>query len=274
MNIWETIFLQPLVNGLLVFYHLLTNNLGLAIIAFTIFTRLILIPVTSPSLKAMQKMRELSPEIEKLKRRHKDDKTKLMQAQADLYKRYGVNPAAGCLPQLVQIILLFALVQVFSLFSQGDINNVNKLAYEGLRLKEAIDAQFLYLDLTKPDTIPVSWLPVALPGPFLIVSAILQLVSSKMLTPAVKQEGKIAKQTSSQTDDIMASTQQQMLYLFPIMTIFIGYTFMSGLVLYWFVLSLVQVMQQYAVGGWGGFRSWLQRANLVKSTDNGQKDVS
>lgn len=274
MNIWDLIFLQPLLNALLVFYHLLFNNLGLAIIALTIFIRIILTPLIIPSLKAMQKMREFAPELAKIKEKHKGDKAKLMQAQADFYKSRGVNPVSGCLPQVAQIIVLIALFQVFIqiLSMNGDpIDKLNKLAYPALKLEVPVNTDFLYLNLTKPDTFRLPGLPFPLPGPLLIAAALIQFLSSKMLAPSVTAQTKAAKKTPGEADDIMAATQKQMLYLFPLLTIFIGFTFASGLVLYWFIFSLSQSVQQYFVSGWGGLTPWLQRMNLVKLRSDGKK---
>lgn len=273
MEIFNLILLQPLINALLLFYHLLFNNLGLAIIALTVCIRAVLTPITLPSMRSMQVMRDLAPEISKLKKKYKDDKKRLMQAQSDLYKSKGVNPAAGCLPQIVQLVVLIALFQVFThvLPQSGDIvEGVNKYAYEALRIDQPLNTRFLYLDLTKPDVFHLPNLPFPAPGPFLLLAALLQLVSSKMMAPAVKKAEQVAAKTKGEMDDIMASTQQQMLYLFPLMTIFVGLTFASGLVLYWSALSLGQVLQQYFVSGWGGLTPWLFKLNLVKSSPSGK----
>jgi membrane protein insertase Oxa1/YidC/SpoIIIJ len=80
-----------------------------------------------------------------------------------------------------------------------------------------------------------------------------------MMMPAVKKAEAEAKKTEGATDDVMAATQQQMLYMFPLMTIFIGFNFPSGLVLYWFLFSLLSAIQQYFVGGWGGLAPWIAR---------------
>lgn len=259
------LLLKPLTSGLLLFYRLFFNDLGLAIIALTVFIKLILLPVTTPSLKSMQKMRDLAPELAKLKKKHKDDKTKLMQAQADLYKSKGVNPASGCLPQLVQFVVLIALYGVFNLFAYGNATeNLNNLAYSAVHLTQDLNTRFLYLDLTKPDVLHVSGVSFPIPGPLLIVAAVFQLLSSKMMMPEADKAKQAAEKTKSGTDDIMASTQQQMLYLFPVMTIFIGFTFASGLVLYWLVMAVVQIIQQYFVSGWGGLRPWIVKLNLIK----------
>jgi len=84
MNIFTVILLQPLANGLILFYRLLASNLGLAIIGFSLFLRFILNPLTAPYMKSMKRMKDLGPQLEKLKIRHKGDRVKFAQAQADL----------------------------------------------------------------------------------------------------------------------------------------------------------------------------------------------
>lgn len=252
--LWHTLLYQPLVNGLIFLYQLLFDNLGLAIIALTLLIRFLLIPLTLPSLKASQKMKELAPELAKLKKKYGSDRQAFAKAQLELYKQHGANPAAGCLPQIVQLIILIALFQAFRqvLYANGDvIARLNEVLYPSLKLAEdaSLNTRFLYLDLAKPDVIllPENFLKgilPGLPGLFLIGSALSQFWSSKMMAPVVKSAEKEAKKTPGETDDMAASMQKQMLYLFPLMTILIGFTFPSGLVLYWFIFSAFSVVQQ------------------------------
>ncbi len=84
------------------------------------------------------------------------------------------------------------------------------------------------------------------------------------MSPLINKEKKIAEKTAPEADDAMAAAQQQMIILFPLMTIFVGFQFPSGLVLYWLVFSLMAMIQQYTVTGWGSLTPWLKRLNLVK----------
>ena len=113
MEIFTILLIQPLANGLILFYKVLGANMGVAIIAFSLFLRFILNPLTRPYMESMRKMKEVAPQLEKLKRKHKE-KVKLAQAQAELYKQKGVNPGAGCLPYLLQIVVLIAFFNVFT----------------------------------------------------------------------------------------------------------------------------------------------------------------
>jgi len=96
------------------FLYGLIGNFGLSILALTVLIRLLLFPLANKSYKAMSKMKALGPEMTKLKERFKDDKAKMQQEVMALYKREKVNPAAGCLPILVQIPIFFSLYKVLS----------------------------------------------------------------------------------------------------------------------------------------------------------------
>lgn len=252
---WFSLFYQPLVNALVFFYNLLGGNLGWAIIGLTIAIRLILTPLTLPSLRSAQKLKKLQPELNKLKEKFGQDKQAWAKKQLEFYQANGVNPAAGCLPQIAQIIILIALFQAFSQVLTADGNIVEKLnqvLYPPFQFQPGavVNNRFLYLNLTQPDLFSIPPVNVfgfvldKLPGIFLIASAAAQFASSKLMMPAVSKVKKLAEKTKEQTDDMAASMQQQMLYLMPVMTLFIGFKFASGLVLYWLTFSLVMLVQQ------------------------------
>ncbi len=275
MNIFTLLLTQPLANGLVLFYKVLGENMGLAIIGFSLFLRVILSPLTKPYLESMKKMREVAPQLEKLKQKHKEDKTKLMKAQADFYKDKGINPSAGCLPQIFQIIILIALYNVFTraLGNDGVVNDsLNSLLYAPLKFIEGakINTQFLYLNISKPDVLNVG-LPFPFPGPILILAALSQMISAKIASPYLELEEKMAAKTPKKEDDFQVAMQNSAIYTFPLMTILIGVRFPSGLALYWLLFSLFQTYQQYRSTGLGGLTPWLKRLNLLKLPDNGKK---
>ncbi len=252
---WHTIFFQPLVNSLIFFYQLLGQNLGLAIIGLTLFIRGSLTPLTAPSLKSAQKLKELQPELNKLKKKYSKDKQVFAKKQLELYQKHGVNPAAGCLPQIIQLIVLIALFQAFNQVLTPGSNSVqalNEILYPSLQLSPdiVINSKFSYLDLYQPDTFTIpaikfgQWSINQLPGFFLILSAAAQFFSSKLMMPVAKATQAKAAKTKGESDDMAAAMQQQMLYLMPLMTLFIGLRFPSGLVLYWLTFSIFMLGQQ------------------------------
>lgn len=270
MEIFNEILIKPLANGLILFYRLLGNNLGLAIIAFSLFLVFALGPLTKPYMESMKKMKELGPELEKLKKKHKEDKVKLAQAQADFYKEKGINPGAGCLPYLLQIVILIAFINVFTKTLSNHNNpseNFNQILYSQLRFKEneVINTKFLYFDVTKPDVITLPNVKFALPGPLLILAALLQFLSVKVMNPQVKVEQKVAEKTKGETDDFQVAMQKSMTYTFPLITLIVGVNFASGLALYWLVFSATQVYKQVKSQGWGEVETWFRRIKLIKS---------
>jgi len=240
---------QPILNALILLYNLFFSNLGLAIIALTVLIKLVLVPFTNPQLKASQKLQEINPELEKLKKKYKDDKQKLMQAQMELYKKHGFNPAAGCLPQIVQFILLITLYQVFNQVIRSGTEVMAKISqslYPFVAIPQQLNLNFLYLNLSQPDLIRIPGF-VALPGIFVLLATLFQFLSSRLMMPVVKAEEKEAEQTEKKEDDMAVAMQKQMVYLFPAMTLIFGYTMPSGVILYWLVFSLFSFIQQLLI---------------------------
>lgn len=269
-SLWNTIFYFPLINAIVGLYRL-TQDLGLSIILLTVGLRLIMTPLVVPSLRLSKKMQELAPELAKLKEQYKDDKQGLMTAQTALYKQHGANPASGCLPQIIQLIVLFALFKVFTsvLSTNGSefVNSINPMLYSFNQLPAdfQLSTDFLGINLSKQNIIPLPGLPFGIPGILVFLAAGIQLVSSVMMMPAVKKEAIIARKTEKSSDDMMAGFQQQSLYLFPLMTLIFGYSMSAGLMLYWMFFSLISIFQQYFILGWGGLAPWLIRFGLLKS---------
>lgn len=260
-SIWNQAFYIPLLNLLIYFYHLLWDNLGISIIATTLVIKLITYPLTKPSIELAKRQRELQPEIDKLKKKYKN-KQVFAQKQMELYQKHGINPAAGCLPQIITLIVFFAMYRVFFNLLEGNgvmISEVNNLLYsfDFIRFSEGetLNTAFFYLNLAKPD--PYYILPV--------VAAVAQFFLSKYMMNASKGLEKPTEDTPDKKDDIMYNMQQQMMYLFPVMTLIIGLNLPSGLVFYWLVstlFSLVQymIMSQPKVG--------LSRPNIDKNGSN------
>jgi YidC/Oxa1 family membrane protein insertase len=218
----------------------------------------------------MKRIKEFEPQLAKLKLKYKNDKKGLLAAQSEFYKQKGINPGGGCLPYLFQIIILIALFNVFTrvLSANGDtISKLDSLLYEPLKFKagEIIHTRFLYLDITKPDVFHIANLPFPIPGPVLVLAALVQLISAKIMAPYSRIEKKIAKKTPESTDDMQVAMQQSMIYTFPLFTIIFGLNFPSGLALYWLLFSVFQTLQQYGSSGWGGLTPWLTKVGLLKS---------
>ncbi|KKR90320.1 MAG: Membrane protein insertase, YidC/Oxa1 family [Candidatus Woesebacteria bacterium GW2011_GWD1_41_12] len=266
-NIFTTILVQPLTNGLILFYKYLGQNLGVAIILFSIFLIFVLRPLTKPYLESMKKIKDIGPQVEKLKKKFGSDKLKFSQAQAELYKQNKINPTAGCLPYILQFLVLIALFQVFTVaLSEQEITSgkLNQLLYAPLKFSDgqALNTKFIYMNISKPDTFNIPGISFGFPGLFLILATFAQFLSVKITTPYIKAEEKIAKKTKGNLDDTQVMMQKSMTYMMPLMTLIFGLKLPSGLALYWLVYSLVNVWQQVSMSGWG---SLTPMVNLVKS---------
>ncbi len=236
---------QPILQVLIFLYNLLGQNLGWSIVALTLLIQIVLFPLSLPALKSAKKMQELKPHLDKIKSKHKGDKTKLQQAQLALYKEHGVNPASGCLPQIVRMVILIALYQVFiGLLHSGQINGA-KFA-----------TNFFWLDLAKPD--PKFILP--------ILAAVSQLVFSLMMTTGLEHHLDNPQKPKKPEEDnleMAQAIQQQMLFMMPIMTGLIALRFPSGLALYWVTSTVMSAIQQYVVSGPGGLVYYFNRIKLL-----------
>ncbi len=245
MNLWSIFLFKPIFNLLIALYYLL-GNFGAAILALTLLIRGVLLPVTLPTLRAAKKQRTVLPELTKLKKKYAGDKTQLAQKQLELYRRHGINPAAGCLPQIVQILVLIALYQAFiRILGSGnreaaDPTTLNALLYSFLpSFREGVPlvTKLGYLDLAQPD--PYYILPV--------LAGAAQLLFSRLLLPQVGKMESLAKKTETPTDDILYNMQGQMQYMMPLMTVFIGLRLPSGLVLYWLATTVFSLVTQWQV---------------------------
>jgi len=111
---WFHFLARPLVEVLL-YFHGLVGNLGVAIILITVIIKAILFPLADKSYRSMNAMKKLQPEIESLKKKYGDDKQRMNQEMMGLYQKNKVNPLGGCLPIVVQIPVFFALYKVLYL---------------------------------------------------------------------------------------------------------------------------------------------------------------
>jgi len=226
IQLFHTFVYQPIFNALIFLYNIIPgHDLGIAIILLTIIIRLILYPLAQKQIESQKKMQELQPEIKKLQEKYKNDREKQGRELMNFYKEKKVNPASGCLPLVVQIIFIIALYQAM-------VAGINfsecKDLYSFVLCPASIETNFLgILDLAKPSIV------------LAVLTAAAQFVQTKMMMGTTKNSPAIGKSDFSQ---IM---NKQMLYLGPLLTLFIGAKFPAGLPLYWLVMTLFMIGQQY-----------------------------
>ena len=205
------------------FFYSLVHSWGLAIILLSIFLNIILFPLTMKSFQSMQKMQALHPQMEKLKKLHKDNPQKLNKDIMELYKKYKINPLGGCLPMLLQMPIFIALYQAL------------------MKSIELRSSGFLWIrDLSMPDAVRI---PVTLP----LIGNSVNILPLIMIVAMVFQQKMSSKTMGAAVTDEQKQQQKMMLIIMPIMFGFIFYTMPSGLVLYWVVNTTMTIIEQAAV---------------------------
>jgi len=221
-----TLLYQPLYN-FLIFLIWLTpgHSIAVSIVILTVVVRLILLPTSLKAARLQIRTMELQPKINKIRSEIKDQKEQ-SQALMNLYKEEGLSPFGSCLPLLIQLPLLIVLYQVF----RNGLTAVNPAElYSFIPHTVTINNLMFGLDLAKAD-------PWVLP----ILAGLSQLVLSLMMMPPKP------KTTAGQADP-MAMMSRQMIFLLPIMTVFIGRSMPAALIIYWIVTTVFSIGQQWYV---------------------------
>ncbi len=252
-SIFNTLLIWPILNLLLVFYKLfllikLPGALGLAIIALTVFIRLLLSPLTNSQLKSAQKMQDIKPKMDELSAKHGKDKMRLQQEQMKLYKEAGINPASGCFLLLLQMPVFIALYNVFwQVLGNGNLEKVvqeiNKIVYSPFLKVQNLDLSFFGMNLgVKPNAWQTAgWWLLLIP----VVTAALQWYQTKLMTPAVRPAP--AGKEAAKADDMAQIMQGQMTFILPLMIGWFAFSFPVGLALYWNTFSVIGIIQQLQV---------------------------
>lgn len=223
-----TVLYQPLYNLFIFLVAIIpTHNLGLAIIALTLLVRLALRPLKVKSIESQIKQQALQPELKELQERHKGDRSGLTAAQLQLYRDRGINPASGCLPTLVQIVIVIGLFYVFrnglGPERQGDL-------YPFIHFPSSVRTTFLWVkDLTQQDSLLL--LPLA--------AAVVQFFFGRSLAQTMPPP--------ANPEDMAAIMTKQMIYIAPVATFLFARTLPAGLSLYWAISSLIEWAQQVAL---------------------------
>ncbi len=220
-------FLTKPIFAVLHWLHGVIGNMGWSIIGLTLLIKALLFPLAYKSYSSMAKMKELQPEMEKLKERAGDDRQKLQKEMMELYKKEKVNPASGCLPILLQIPIFFSLYKVI---------------FVTIELRHA--PWFGYIqDLSAPDPSSIfnlfGLLPYAVPD-----LGFLQILSLGIMPILLGISMWMQQKLNPAPTD---PTQQMIFAWMPWIFMFMLGSFASGLVLYWITNNVITFTQQYLI---------------------------
>ncbi|MCB8927525.1 MAG: membrane protein insertase YidC [Ardenticatenaceae bacterium] len=241
---WDLLIINPITNALLWLYDILGNNFILALTVFTIFTRILMLPLNLRQQRSMAKTQEMQPQIRAIQQKYKDNPQKMQEE----FQKIGYNPAeslSGCLPLLATMPILFGLFQVLRLVlgsTPQALFELTQRVYPGIDLTNLlpIKSNFLWLNLGQPD--PLYILPI-----LVFVTMFLQ---TKLTTPAAakKDDSKSNNKKGNgkeQNDDPTAAMTQSMQYTMPIMFGFFSLSFQSGLSIYFVLSNLIGIAQGF-----------------------------
>jgi len=261
MDIFQTLFYIPIINILIFFYRLFSENLGLALILVAIISRAITIPLTNKQIKAAVKNKEFQKKYEILKKKYKKNKEKLTEEATKLQAKYLPSQLGGCLPTIFQIILFLQIYRVLDDILRLDVQAFNDVAYpflpqfpEGTKINGDFLGGLISLINTPANVVDDfgKFLPY---GILLILVVISQYVSTKILSgfsfnhkdeqQKENREKKKKKRENDEPDfsDIMQATSKQMTFVMPVMIGLISYNVPTGLTLYWTAQSTFVIIQ-------------------------------
>lgn len=249
MNIFHIFVFQPVYNLIIFCADFFPGaDFGVAIVSSTVLIKLMFLSLSKKQIESQKQMQEIQPKIKELQTRFKDDKERQSREIMKFYKESGVNPLMGCLPMIVQIVFLVAIYRVIlSISETGFAANPAEL-YPFVSDPGVLSRHFLFADLAVPNVV------------FAVLAAAGQFYQMKMLMSAKHREatlkdpgkavsGKKKKPTEEKEPDFATMMNQQMLYLGPVMTLFIGFRFPAALSLYWLVSTIFSIAQQWYVLG-------------------------
>lgn len=225
---WHVVFYQPIFNILILLVLVMpSRDLGLAIIAMTFIVKLAMWPLMQKALKSQKAMAELQPKVAALKVEYKDNQEKLGKELLALYAKEKVSPATSCLVVLVQLPVFIALYRALS---QGVGSNGMDALYSFVPDPGTLNPTLLgLLDLSKRN------IPLAL------AAGAAQFVQGWLTV----RQAQPHKPPASSDEETMAMVNKQMMYMMPVLTVFMGWTMPAGLTLYWFVMTALSALQQY-----------------------------
>lgn len=239
--------LVSFLGSVLAFFFSLIPNYGVAIILLTVVVSLLLFPLTLKQTRSMKALQVIQPEVKRIQKEYKADREEMQKQLMGLYQEHGVNPAAGCLPLILQMPIWFALFQVLRI----NVTDAGELSSDAIpvdsELAEAIaahDTQFLGMDLlTAPSEAASSGLVEAIPYVLLVLLVVVA---------GIYQQWQMTRRTTPEQRAQQPQGMQTALKVMPLFFGFISWTFPSGLVLYFAVSNLFRIGQQAVIFGLDG----------------------
>src|SRR5580693_4029315 len=220
---------------------------GLSIVILVVIIRLLLVPLFVKQVHAQRKMAQHAPQLQELRKKYKNDKQRLNEETMKFYKENGVNPLAGCLPMIPQMVIFFSLFYVLRAIADWKPGVAPKY---GLTVPVLVSAQKATIfGVHLYDKLLFSHQSVSLHVAIVIILTVIVSATTTFMT--VRQSAKRGlMQTNVDPDNPMAGMQKYMMYIVPFFSL-TGLYWQYGLVLYWVTTNLWTLGQQFFM-----FRNW------------------
>jgi YidC/Oxa1 family membrane protein insertase len=220
---------------------------GLSIVILVVAIRICLVPLFVKQVHAQRKMAQHAPHLQELRKKYKNDKQKLNEETMKFYKENGVNPLAGCLPMIPQMIVFFALFSVLRAIADWKPGTALHYGLTTAVVESAQKATIFGVHLGDKLLFSHQHVPVHVA----VVIALTVVVSATTTFMTVRQTSKRGlNQANMDPDNPMAQSQKYMMYIVPFFSL-TGLYWQYGLVLYWVTTNLWTLGQQYVM-----FRNW------------------
>lgn len=233
---WQA-FIDFMLNVMMYLYQILGNNFLLALVAFTVLTRLVMLPLNLRQQRSTIRMQEMQPQIQAIQKKYKDNQQKMMEE----FNKIGYSPTEplmGCLPLLVQMPIFFALFRVINIMLESTPQAL-------LTLKSTVDPSFDLANLLPIDN-TFLWMNLSQPDPYLVLPVLVagsMFISQRLIMPQKNADDEAKKKKKGVEDDPTAQMQKSMQYTMPIMFGFFALSFNSGLGIYFVVSNIIGMAQ-------------------------------
>ena len=218
-------WLETVLKWIMEIINKFVHNWGASIIIMTIFIKLLMFPFTRKQSLGTLKMQQIQPKVQAVQAKYANNQQKMQEEMAKIYKEAGYNPMSGCLPMLVQFLILFAMYNLFN----------NYFEFRG--------AEFIphwIEDLSSGDSVYTLKFDIPFFGNQIRVLPFIYLVSQLLFGKITGNGGTAAPGTSQ-------AQMQMMMYVMPIMFFVLFYNAPSGLLIYWTVSNVFQMGQQIII---------------------------
>lgn len=233
ITLWNILIYKPLYNALIGLLDILPGaNMALAVIILTIIVKIIMLPLNKKSIKSQMAMKEIEPELNKIKKQFPDKQIQAQKTMA-LYKEKGVNPFSGCLVILLQFPIIIALYLAFSKGINGGV----------------IDTSLLYSFVKVPAEVGLSFFGILITGKSIVIAvlvAVSQYFTLKQINDINKTK-EVAVDPNEKADFAQEFTKnmtKNMTYTLPLVIGFVSYQVSAAVALYFLTSNMVSIVQQ------------------------------